>query len=63
TIRLLWFLENRSRDELIAIFLAMLELVRLGGISLQQPENFGDIVVARTEQEIDTSQFALFDSR
>ena len=37
-IRLQWFLEGRDRDELIAIFLGTLELVRLGGISLQQSE-------------------------
>lgn len=61
-VRLVWYLENRGRDELIAIFLGMLELVRLGGISLQQSENFGDIVVARTEQTIDTAQFTLFDN-
>jgi segregation and condensation protein A len=61
-IRLQWFLENRDRDELIALFLATLELVRLGGISLQQGELFGDILIARTEKEIDTAQFALFDN-
>ncbi len=61
-VRLVWFLENRGRDELIAIFLGMLELVRLGAISLQQSENFGDIVVARTEQSIDPAQFTLFDN-
>src|SRR5882672_4775502 len=48
-IRLQWFLEGRDRDELIATFLGMLELVRLGGISLQQGELFGDILVAMTE--------------
>lgn len=60
-IRLQWFLENRGRDELIAVFLGTLELVRLGGISLQQGENFGDILISRTEKEIDAAQFALFD--
>ncbi|HEY6139569.1 MAG TPA: segregation/condensation protein A [Thermoanaerobaculia bacterium] len=60
-IRLQWFLENRDRDELIAVFLGTLELVRLGGISLQQGENFGDILISRTEKEIDPAQFALFD--
>ena len=62
-IRLQWFLEGRDRDELIAIFLGMLELVRLGGISLQQGEIFGDILVASTGQAIDESQFAVYDQR
>ncbi|HEV2721027.1 MAG TPA: segregation/condensation protein A [Thermoanaerobaculia bacterium] len=61
-IRLQWFLENRDRDELIAVFLGMLELVRLGGVSLQQSELFGDILIAKTEKEIDSAQFALFDN-
>jgi chromatin segregation and condensation protein Rec8/ScpA/Scc1 (kleisin family) len=39
----------------------MLELVRLGGISLKQSETFGEINVAKTENEIDQSKFALFD--
>ena len=62
-IRLQWFLEGRDRDELIAIFLAMLELVRLGGISLKQSDTFAEIVIAGTEQAIDDAQFALFDQR
>jgi segregation and condensation protein A len=61
-IRLQWFLENRDRDELIAVFLGTLELVRLGGISLQQGELFGEILIAKTEKEIDRAVFALFDS-
>ncbi|MBV9497024.1 MAG: segregation/condensation protein A [Acidobacteria bacterium] len=61
-IRLQWFLEGRDRNELIAVFLGMLELVRLGGISLQQPANFGEIVVSKTENDIDTATFALFDN-
>ena len=60
-IRLQWFLEGRGREELIAIFLAVLELVRLGGISLKQSRTFGEINVARTENEIDQEKFALFD--
>jgi segregation and condensation protein A len=60
-IRLQWFLENRDRDELIAVFLGTLELVRLGGISLQQGELFGDILISKMEKEIDPAQFALFD--
>jgi segregation and condensation protein A len=61
-IRLQWFLEGRDRNELIAIFLATLELVRLGGISLKQSGNFGEILIATTEKAIDESQFAVFDN-
>ena len=61
-IRLVWYLEGRDRGELVAIFLGMLELVRLGGISLRQGDAFGDIVVHRTEREIDTQQFAVYDN-
>jgi segregation and condensation protein A len=61
-IRLQWFLEGRDRDELIAIFLSMLELVRLGGIGLQQSENFGEILIAKAAAEIDEATFALFDN-
>jgi segregation and condensation protein A len=61
-IRLQWFLEGRDRNELIAIFLGMLELVRLGGISLQQGDNFGEILMSRTETEITDETFALFDN-
>ena len=62
-IRLQWFLEGRDRDELIAIFLATLELVRLGGISLQQGDLFGDILVGITENQLDEAQFAIYDQR
>jgi segregation and condensation protein A len=61
-IRLQWFLEGRDRNELIAAFLGMLELVRLGGISLQQSATFGEILVALSASDIDQSNFALFDS-
>ncbi|PYQ29896.1 MAG: hypothetical protein DMF56_09220 [Acidobacteria bacterium] len=60
-IRLQWFLEGRDRDELIAIFLGMLELVRLGGISLQQKGTFSEIVVSRMEREIDEEAFKMYD--
>ncbi|MEA2764289.1 MAG: segregation and condensation protein [Gemmatimonadaceae bacterium] len=62
-VRLQWFLEGRDRDELIAIFLAMLELVRLGGISLKQSDTFTEITIAATDQTIDDTQFALFEQR
>ncbi len=61
-IRLQWFLEGRDRNELIAVFLGMLELVRLGGISLKQRDTFGDIEVAATGVEVDETRFAMFDS-
>lgn len=61
-IRLLWYLEGRDRGELVAIFLAILELVRLGGISLSQSENFGDVVLQKTDKEIDQAQLALYDN-
>ena len=62
-IQLQWFIEGRDRDELIATFLGVLELVRLGGISLQQGELFGDIQIAMTQNPIDAAQFALYDQR
>ena len=61
-IRLQWFLEGRDRNELIAVFLGMLELVRLGGIALQQGDNFGEILMNRTDQEITEETFSLFDN-
>ena len=61
-IRLQWFLEGRDRNELIAIFLGTLELVRLGGISLQQSENFGEILIANGDKEIDPETFKMYDN-
>lgn len=61
-IRLQWFLEGRGRAELVAIFLGMLELVRLGGITMQQGKMFGEILIAKSENEIDVSTFAMFDN-
>ncbi|HEX7190760.1 MAG TPA: segregation/condensation protein A [Thermoanaerobaculia bacterium] len=61
-VRLQWFLEGRGREELIALFLATLELVRLGGVSLKQSHTFGEIVMTKTGNQIDTAQFELFDS-
>jgi segregation and condensation protein A len=61
-IRLQWFLEGRDRNELIAVFLGMLELVRLGGIGLQQGEIFGEILMNRTDKEITEETFSLFDN-
>jgi len=62
-IQLQWFIEGRDRDELIATFLGLLELVRLGGISLQQGELFGDILIGMTENQLDEGQFAIYDQR
>jgi len=61
-IRLQWFLEGRDRNELIAVFLGMLELVRLGGIALQQGSLFGEILINASEKEIPEETFALFDN-
>lgn len=60
-VRLLWYLEGRDRGELVVIFLATLELVRLGGISLRQGEVFSEILIQRTDREIDPSHFNLYD--
>jgi len=60
-IRLQWLLEGRDRDELIALFLGMLELVRLGGISMQQRKSFEEIVISRTDREIDPETFKMYD--
>ncbi|HVT04232.1 MAG TPA: hypothetical protein VHL58_12765, partial [Thermoanaerobaculia bacterium] len=60
-IRLLWFLEGRGRGELVAIFLAMLELTRLGAISLKQSDSFTEILIHRVEKEIDAEQFKMYD--
>jgi chromatin segregation and condensation protein Rec8/ScpA/Scc1 (kleisin family) len=61
-IRLQWFIEGRDRNELIAVFLGMLELVRLGGISLKQGDIFGEILIHETPTEIEEATFALFDN-
>src|SRR5213594_4902378 len=55
-IRLQWFLEGRDRNELIAVFLGMLELVRLGGVSLRQSDTFGDIEIGATGMDVDESR-------
>jgi segregation and condensation protein A len=60
-MRLLWYLEGRDRGELVAIFLGVLELVRLGAITLRQPGSCEEIVVHRTEKEIDPEILAAFD--
>jgi segregation and condensation protein A len=61
-MRLQWFLEGRDRNELIAVFLGMLELVRMGGIALQQGTNFSEILINTTNKEIDEATFSLFDN-
>ena len=61
-IRLQWFLEGRDRNELIAVFLGMLELVRLGSIHIKQGNIFGEILIHTHEKEIDEATFALFDN-
>lgn len=61
-IRLQWFLEGRDRNELIAVFLGMLELVRLGGISLQQSDIFGEVVISKGATEVDEETFRLYEN-
>jgi segregation and condensation protein A len=61
-LRLQWFLEGRDRNELIAVFLGMLELVRLGGIAMQQGSLFGEILINPTNNEIDDATFAMFEN-
>jgi segregation and condensation protein A len=60
-IRLQWFLEGRDRNELIAVFLGMLELVRLGGVQLQQKDNFGEILMNRGNT-VEEETFRMFDN-
>jgi segregation and condensation protein A len=60
-LRLLWYLEGRDRGELVAIFLGVLELVRLGAITLRQAGSCEEIVVHRTEKEIDPEILTAFD--
>jgi segregation and condensation protein A len=60
-IRLLWYLEGRDRPELVAIFLGVLELVRLGGVSLNQSEQFGEILLQKGERELEAAEFAIYD--
>jgi segregation and condensation protein A len=60
-LRLLWYLEGRDRGELVAIFLGVLELVRLGAITLRQSGTCEEIVVHRTEKEIDPEILVAFD--
>lgn len=59
-IGLLWYLEGRDRPELVAIFLGMLELVRLGGISIRQDSRRG-LVIQRTDREITADQLSAFE--
>ncbi len=44
------FHQVKSRLELVAIFLAVLELVRLGEVLIRQPSLFGEIELYRNEQ-------------
>lgn len=60
-VRLLWYLEGRDRGELVAIFLATLEMVRLGAITLLQSGAFREIVIHRTEKELDPTLIAAYD--
>ncbi len=46
------FARARSRIELVALFLAVLELTRLGEVLLKQDRAFGDIEIYRNEQVV-----------
>ncbi len=46
------FARARSRLEIVAIFLAVLELVRLGEVLIRQTSPFGDIELYRNEQVV-----------
>ena len=49
-LRLKEFLRNvQSRQALVCMFLAMLELVRLQAVLLHQPALLGDILIKKTE--------------
>ena len=61
-VRLLWYLEGRDRGELVVIFLATLELVRLGGLALRQESAFSEILVHRAERQIDPAAFDIYDN-
>ncbi len=46
------FRQARSRLELVAVFLAVLELVRLGEVLIRQSETFGEIELYRNEEVV-----------
>lgn len=48
------FGSSASRNEIICTFLAMLELLRLRHIKAVQDEHFGEIVITRAEEDVDT---------
>ncbi|CRH86100.1 Segregation and condensation protein A [Chlamydia trachomatis] len=45
------FKESRDMNEVITIFLATLELVKVQEILVQQEENFGEIYLVRSQDE------------
>ncbi|MGT2753487.1 segregation/condensation protein A [Streptococcus ovis] len=45
------FLESRNMNEVITIFLATLELVKVQEVTIEQEENFGEIYLIRRENE------------
>ncbi len=55
------FGRGASRHEIICTFLALLELLRLRQIGVAQEEQFGEIVICRTE-ETDGSEYILTES-
>ncbi len=51
------FMSSRSRSEVVATFLAMLELIRLKVLMCAQSEAFGEIEIQARPPEVKTAQF------
>ena len=52
------FADAASRNEVVATFLALLEMIRLKQLKIEQAENFGDIMITQGEgqDEFDPAQ-------
>jgi segregation and condensation protein A len=46
------FHDSKSLDEIVTVFLAMLELIKNHVLNFQQDETFGDIILIKTESEV-----------
>lgn len=47
-----FFTTSQSLDEVVTVFLAMLELIKNHTLNFQQDETFGDIILTQTESEV-----------
>ena len=47
-----FFEPSHSLDEVVTVFLAMLELIKNHALNFQQDETFGDIILTKTESEV-----------